>query len=365
MKNPYKLKGGAPITDLRFDAKRLGQKMDLAIASNGELNAHNKPELIEAITNLVEAASQGKIEIDSTADRHSSTSVDLRRRVVAAINNDSTGTRLAQAGVSLAAEIDETAAREGLLRNILQEDTLKQGQFPRTRVKKLDVVAVVAHSAAELAPQFVREKNIFPPEFYIDANLEIENLDIHQSTGDLLEEKYVEGLQAIMVQEDRLLFEAADISAGFPNPLLYMTGGLDLTYFSQLRNTVLGWGVPAGMAVISYDLWTDIITDADFAGAFDPVSKYEIILTGQLGTILGLPIRTDGYRPAELRVLNPGRMYVFSSKEYLGTYTNRGGVESTPITGALRGRPTKGWYLTEVFSMLLANTRSVAIGVKS
>jgi hypothetical protein len=96
----------------------------------------------------------------------------------------------------------------------------------------------------------------------------------------------------------------------------------------------------------------------------DPVSKYDLVLNGELGILLGLRIVTDGYRAPELQVLNSGEIYVVGQAQNHGQFTTRGGVESTPIDGALKNKNSKGWWLAENISVIITNARSVAKGQK-
>jgi hypothetical protein len=94
----------------------------------------------------------------------------------------------------------------------------------------------------------------------------------------------------------------------------------------------------------------------------DPVTKYDLVMHGYLGTLVGLQLLTDAFRQPTQKVLSRGEIYVVGSPENHGAYTDRGGVRSTPTSGADQGNTSKGWLLSEMFSFILANPRSVAKG---
>jgi len=359
-KNPYAgvkftLASGAEITDLR-----LGSSAEPALASSGEINAHNQKELLTKITELVTASSTGAVRRNYVNEKDRK----LHREVLAAAFTDKTGQKWRQLGIALAAKIEEAAYREGFMRNLMVEEQLNQGESPRCRMRVNNVIAMIATSVADVMPQLVRERIYFPPEFYINANVEVENRDIDQISSDILDEKYTEGLQNIMVQEDLLWKKLADGTIGSANNITYIAGQLTPTTLSTLRNNVTHWKIPATTCLLAQDYWNDIVGNSEFQSMLDPVSKYDLVLNGELGILLGLRIVTDGYRAPELQVLNPGDIYVVGQAQNHGQFTTRGGVESTPIDGALQGRNSKGWFLAENLSCIITNARSIAKGSK-
>lgn len=347
----FALKNGSPLTDLRF-----GKRGELAIASNGELNANSNKELLHRIGQLMTAASNGEI-----AQEQKATAAELaqaRREEFAAALTDPA--KWADLGIAIAAELDEAAARDGFLRALVVEESLQTGQRPQIRVRYPNVVAVTATSVAEVSPQFVRDKYLYPVEFHIVANLEIDNTEINQATGDILDEKYREGLQAVMVEEDRMWKRGADATVGLANPLTTISSALTPAILSAVTESVRDWNLPVTSAVLATDFWTDIATNSAWQVVFDPVAQAEILLTGRLGQIYGVQLRTDGFRPAEQKVLERGELYVVAQPEYHGAITTRGGLTPTSLDGALHGRTTRGWYMQEPISFAISNARSVA-----
>jgi hypothetical protein len=192
----------------------------------------------------------------------------------------------------------------------------------------------------------------------------MEERDIGQSSGDLLEEKYQEGLEAIMVGEDRLWKQMADQAAVVVNTITYFTTFIP-SIFSQIRSQVSGWGIPAAYCVLAYDLWDDIIGSTGFSEWFDPVTKHELVLEGQLGSMLGCQLITDAFRLPELKVLDPGDVYIVGAPETHGALQQRGDLSSNPITKYDDAKPQRGWYLFEIIAMAIINAKSVSIGRRS
>lgn len=351
----FAMSNGAPLTDLR-DRSR-GQ----LVASNGELNATDKRDLMQAISRLIAVAGSGQI-VDTQQQATAAQLARQRNDVLVAAQNDPA--KWAEIGVAMAAEISEANAREGFLPMLAIEEPISQGQDARIRVRKVNVVAVVAVGPGEIRSQTVRDKYFYPTEFSLVAYLEVENRDLARATGDVLDEKYQEGLQALMVQKDRLWKAAADAAVSAVNtPTTYSS--FTPQTFAAAREQVTDWNIPVQTAIIANNLWSSIATSAAWQAVFSPVEQSEVLLTGTLGTIHGTQIRTDGFRREEQRVLQAGEFYVVSSPEYHASFTSRGGPVPTPINGALHGRTTKGWVIEELFSFTLANPASVAKGYRA
>ena len=349
------LANGDPITEIRL-GKSHSASLD---EKTGEFNAYNTKELLQQISQLMAAVASGQI-VEETKTQTSSK--DDRRELLAAALNDPTGEKWAVLGAGLARQINEQADREGFLRRICSGNTLRQGEIARVPMPQHDTLAVVATSALNIGYQTIRQRVFTPDEFEIQANVRVEALDIEQINGDLLEHAYNDGLQAIMVAEDRLWKKAADQTVGITNDLELIAGELTTKALGKLRQAVARWNLPAVTAIIANDFWSDIIGSNDFATFLDPITKYDLAMNGQLGTLVGLSLVTDAFRQPNQKVLQPGEIYVVSSPENHAAYTTRGGIRSTPTSGANAGNSTRGWFMSEPFSFVLANNRSIAKG---
>lgn len=367
MSNPFAgakmvLKNGDPLEELRF-GKSTSRALD---SKSGEFNAYDKKDLVNAITSLMTSVSSGQVtpayKSEMATSAEYAQQVSERREILAAAYNDTSGEKWAALGASLALQLQEARNREGFMRRICVGQTLKQGEIARVAMPAWDSIAIVATSSAAVGYQIIRNKVFLPQEFEINANLRVEQLDIEQVSGDILEQSYNQGLDNIMVQEDNLWKKAADQAVGVVNPLNYVGGALTPRILAAVRQAVTDWNLPATTAIIANDYWTDITGSAEFAAMLDPVTKYDLVMHGYLGTLVGLTLLTDAFRQPTQKVLNRGEIYVVGSPENHGAYTDRGGVRSTPTSGADMGNTTKGWLLSEMFSFVLANPRSIAKG---
>lgn len=362
-KNPFKktaFRTPVVASELRFG----GRGTELAVGRNGELNASSQADMFKQMARFLEMASSTGIVTAEQANAAENSAAIARRReaLTAAFGSKEAH---AEVGEVLAEELYLAANREGFARRFLARQQLGQGQIPQVRLRMKNVVGVVASSPSKTQTQIMRDNMHFPPEFYITARPFVEKREIDQSTGDVLEEKYIEGLEGIMVAEDRVFYNMVKAGIGLENNQTTVVGTLNPTSLSVFRNQVTRWDIPAASLLIANDLWTDIVADTGFQQIIDPVSKHELLLTGQLGTILGMTLFSDAYRHPQHKVLNQGDMVCIGAAENLGQYTDRGGIDSLPIDSAIEGIPGRGWMLQESFSMVIANSRAVAFGRRS
>lgn len=357
MKNPYKTQFKRPViaTDLKFGGQT-------AVGRNGEMNAWDKGDLAQQIARLMQVASTQGVVSEETASSQEDLSAKRRQAVMAAFSSPEAHKEL---GATLADEIYLAGKRDGFMRRLLVRQEVQKGSIPNIFMRMKQVVALVASSPSQLQAQLIRDNRYYPPEFYIEARPFIEQREIEQSTTDILEVKYIEALEAIMVQEDRLWYRLATGTVNIANPFSNISGQLTANTLANMRSLVNRWNIPASNVLIASDIWNDIISEPSFRDVIDPVSKHELLLTGQIGTIFGMTVYTDGFRHPQHKVFNQGDIIVVGDAVNHGAYTDRGGINSQPIDGTHERVPGRGWFMSQLMSMLVANARSVAKGQRS
>jgi len=334
--------------------------------NDGNINASNNTELALAITEIAKQIRQGNFVPDSHEETQSSLETAAERR--AALKEayyDRAGNSWAELGAAITMEINERMEREGFMRTILKDSPIEDGSVARIRVKQRNVHAIATKGLAQVYPQYVRENFIPADEFYVTAQPRVEEKDFMQSSSDLLDDKYFEGLEAIMVEEDRILVKMLRAADGVSNNLTNFSGAFTPAIFAAIKRNVEHWRIPVNAAIVAMDLLTDASTGTTFSTWWDPISKWEIIKTGRIGNVLGTTIITDGFRQPELQVLNDGEFFILGAPEYLGGYTSRYPVQSRAVDEFERFVPARGWAMHEMISMVVANARSVARGQRT
>lgn len=339
--------------NLSFADTRLG-------GANGEINAGSKNELIKAVQALAMAVQGGHYE----EAKENNTELEARRgELVTAAVRDNDGAAWKALGEVISDEVHETMGRQAFAYKTLVHKPLARGEVGRIRIRKKDVVAYFATRNPEVIASQVRQHYVYPPEYYLVGRILIEDAEIEQASGDLLDDKYQDGLEQILRQQDLVWKRLVDASAtAYNDSFLFNT--FTPTVFASMQNQVMRWGIPVHMAIVSFDLWPDIIADTEFSTWFDPVSKHEIVMNGYLGRILGTEIHTDGFRYDTLKVLEPGECYFLGAPQNLGAITKRKELSSAPINLHLMGRPERGWFMEQIEGMAIVNPRAVVRGRK-
>lgn len=323
---------------------------------HGEINAYDKKDLMNKIKAMVHAAHSNELQ-------QTNEFAQQRAELVEAAIADVTGDTWRVVGEVLADEIMETMGRDGFLRKVLARKDLKKGDIGRLTIRKKDVLGFTATTDSNGVTSFVNQYYVYPEEFYVKAHILIEDRELQQAPGDLLEDKYIDGLEQLMVQEDLVLKRLLDAAAPSYNDVVGFNS-FTPAIFSTAKNQIEQFALPCSTAILSIDLLNDVLTDLEFSTYFDPVSKREVIMSGTVGSFFGVNIITDGFRYDTLRVLNPGEFYFLAPPNTLGAQTVRQDVMTAPINLYLIGKPSRGWYMHKIEGQSVVNGRAVVRGVR-
>ena len=323
------------------------------VGSNGELNASSKKDLLNQQQRFLSAAAEGHmLAIDSQTSK----------ALVQAAFNDGDAHRVLGEKISDALYI--TCNRQGFMRRYLAKNDVQQGSIPRFPMRTKNVTAVWSTSPTKIATQIMRDKWFTPPELNIVARPFITQIELNQSAGDVLQEKYIEATEAVMVAEDRLWYNQVNALVGVDNNQTLISGQLTPYTLATVATQVTRWGLKASHLLVAADMWQDIIGNSDFFTAIDPVARHELLLTGQLGTIYGMTVTSDAYRHPEHKVLNQGEFFIISDALNHGAYSDRGGIIANPTDITVEQIPGRGWVMYESIATIVANSRSVAKGIR-
>ncbi len=322
-------------------------------SGKGELNASSKKDLFAQQQRFLSAAAQGSmLSIDAATSRE----------LVQAAFNDKEAHRILGEKISEALYV--TANRQGFMRKYLAKIDVQQGSIPRFPLRNKNVTAVWSTSPTKIESQIVRDKWFTPPELSIIARPFIPQVELNQSSGDVLQEKYIEAVEATMVAEDRLWYNQVQSVVGVDNNLSIVSGQLTPYSLMTVVTQVTRWGLKAAHLLLASDLWQDVVGNTDFQNAIDPVARHELLLTGELGTMYGQTITTDAYRHPEHKVMGRGEFYVISDALNHGAYSDRGGLQSVPTDISVEKIPGRGYVVHESIAVSVANSRSVAKGLR-
>lgn len=351
-----------PATEFR---PRGGERL---VASNGDLNANDKRDLMGQISQLLNGVRSGVV----ARNDNETISLDQKRQIMAERKavledalSDKSGEKWLALGETIAEEIYEALGREGFTRKVLGFKPIKKGEQARIAIRKKDVIAYyIANTNPTVVATSVRQSYLMPPDAYLLARIVIDNLELELADTDLLEIKYNDGLEQILKEEDLRTKTLFDQSATTYNELVFFNA-FTPSVFQSMRTQIARWTIPVAHAILAVDLWDDILADTEFAAYYDPVSKHQIIMEGTLGSFYGVTLLTDGFRYDTLQVLNPGEVYFLGTEKALGVVMERKPLTVENTIGAVIGQPTRGWFFEQIESVVVANPRSVVRGIRA
>lgn len=333
----------------------------------GELNAGSTREAVALLGRLLREVASGTAHFDTPEQVDRAAARKELLADLASAWRDRSSTAWQDIGNAIALEVTEALTREGLLRTVLAPGDLAQGEKPRIRVRTKNVLAVVSTSVGAVKTQYVRDRYLEPAEMVVSASPRVTEIDIHQGSADLLEDVFLRSQEAVMVGEDRAWYNAMLSLIGVANDQTAMTGGMTPANLASLRQNVARWNLGPEICLIGGEVGSSLLSNSSgFSDVFDPVTQYELIRTGRLGTLFGMRVITDGFRDPNQTVLGSKDVIVLSSPVNHGGYTERnGGVVSNPVDESVNGVPARGWFVYSVISLAIANPRSFAYGLVS
>ncbi len=342
---------------------RVVQTDGYMLDSQGNIHAHTKRELLDRQAALLHQARSGEIRPARIRKKAQVTVEDKQewQALCAAAHASKAGLQVM--GEVISDEVWETMNRDGLVRHLLAMKNLQGGETARIRVRKKDVVAYMATTAASVSEVMINQDYVYPKEVFVKGGVTIDERTLQQASTDLLDEKYQDMLEAVAVREDRLFKFMLDLAAPTFNNLTSFVTFTPGT-MATLMNQVGGWNLPTATMLVAYDLLTDMRADPDWTAWYDPVSKHQLVLEGYLGNLLGVEILIDGFRYENLRVLSPGEVYMMTTPVALGTFTQRDQLKSQAIDRYAFFQAKRGWFLFEVISITIVNPRGVAKAIR-
>jgi len=340
-----------------------GARSERLVGNNGEINASNKSDLMHQIKNLIDGVKTGVVAKTDQEDRHAVQAA--RQNELNEAIADKSGEKWLALGETITDEIYEALGREGFTRKILGFKPIKRGDIARIAIRKKDVLAYyIASTEPTVVASVVRQDYLHPPDAYLIARIKIDNLELELADTDLLEHKYNDGLEQILRQEDLRTKALLDQASTAYNELVFFNA-FTPSVFQSMRTQIARWTIPVAHALISVDLWDDILADTEFASYYDPVSKHQIIMEGVLGSFYGVTLLTDGFRYETLQVLNPGEVYFLGTPKALGVVMERKPLTVENTSGAIIGEPSRGWFMEQIQSQVIANSRATCHGQRA
>lgn len=327
------------------------------VASNGEINASNKEDLMKGISALMALASAGQVK--KAEEKAVASVADHKAMLAEASTNYDAAVALAD---TFTAQVNETLGRDGFARRLMQFRQLNNGDVLKVRLRKRDTLAFVTTSNPNTIASVARQQFAIPEMFNISCNVNIEKIELAQDTGDLLQDRYEDALEQVMCAEDRVFLKLAREAAGVYNSPFGFTNFTPEVCAAMRTAIQQNGGIPVTQMLVSYDIWNDIIANPEFTAFYSEIAKHELVLEGNIGTLMGMNIVTDGYRIETLRVLPQNTVYMFGAPETLGVIGQWGDMSVDSVNKANFGQARLGWFINVIEAMCIGNARSVTMG---
>lgn len=330
---------------------------------SGELNAYSKRDVIEAHKVILQSLQSASQQPQPFQTRTAQFGEDMEQLLVEAFA-DKEGNSWQVLGQEMGNVIFETMGREGLARRLMIVDQGDKGVL-RFRVRKKDVRGFMVTEAVNIVPSVIRGHWVYLDEFFLTFNVHVDEREIAQIDGDILDEKYHDGLEQLMRAEDVVAKTLWDANVGVANDLVYFNT-LTPAVFAELKSSIQDWGVrPVSNAVIASNLWDDILASPEFVAWFDPVTKRELLLEGHIGVLMGVYLYTDAFRYDTLKVMDDGEIYLFGPPRSVGGIVERMRTQVDATNQFNQGRAIRGWFGRQVEGMTCPNARAIAKGQRS
>jgi hypothetical protein len=357
------LRNSTAAPPIRGREVRINGSRERIVGNNGEINASNKKDLFANLSQLFAGVADGTIDVANDKDESSTqmTAAEKLEAVLAAFN-DKNSPVWGELGQSLAMDINLTIAREGFMRLLLVRNEVV-GRVAQIRTRYNNITAVIMTTPSMVAPQYIINNWVSAPEFDIIENVLVSGNDITIEGESILQEQYDFGLTSFLVGEDRAWKKLADAVVGTIIPLQLYTAPFAPNDLINLEALLIAQGVNPSTVVMHLMYWQFFLGTGAFSDWFDPATKYQLLQTGQIGTLLGLTFVTDGFRQRNMQVLQPGEIYMVGPPDQHGGYTDRGPIMAVPIDGYSQGLDARGWFMKERMSMSLVNPYSVVKGM--
>ncbi|EHM1384052.1 hypothetical protein KFS98_003539 [Salmonella enterica] len=358
--------GGGLAGNPMITAKSLnfGKSNEMLVNAQGLINASSFEELFAIQAALMAARANGTITEDPNAIKAQvAAKQDAYNKLTAAFQ-DSNDPNFNIIGAGLTDSIRKTAFRAGFLRRFLRERTVKPGEQRRSRLRENQVVALTIGPNSRVEESRHQGNYAFPETDTIATHIKISERSLYEEGFEILDEKAEDGLEAIMVKEDRNLLNLFDRAVAITGShVIFPTLTPQVLSIGKQKVENTG-GLPVNDLLMANNLWSEVTGNSEFYQWLSPIEKHEQVLTGKVAKMLECDITTDAYLESKLRVLKPGDFYFVAASDYLGELLTVQELTSSEASGEDNGEAWRGWFVREQLAYALTNINGVSRGSK-
>lgn len=154
----------------------------------------------------------------------------------------------------------------------------------------------------------------------LSAVVRIQKTEITSSanTRSVLEDAYVDLYEQLYVCEDRMLLRHMRDNLLMENHLRETDGNYSGKLHMKLRECLSKYQMHVHSVGAATSVYTSIIASREMIGYFDPTTRFEALMRGELGTLLGSNVLSDAFRHPQHRIFNDGDVWAFAEPMELG-----------------------------------------------
>ena len=332
--------------------------------AKGEMNASSRKDAIEKLASLLDEVKDGGISMQTTADDGEQQRMSELVQAAMEDRMQTPNGPFCVLGETLSDVLYETTGRLGWGRKIYAKQDVEKGKEGRFRIRQKNVVSHIITKDEYVPRCVVNQPYLYPPVITLAANLTISDNEEAMAPLEFMDEKFQDGLEAILVREDNYIRTLLLAASSVENSV-YSFVALTPAIWSNMQLQIVRHGLDVPNAIIANDLWTDIRTSTDFLAVFEPVKQLQLIEEGYIGSLYGTNIITDGYIYPTMKVLNPGEMYFVANPVATGGICDYQALQSEPISLHQIGVSARGWWMHQTSGYINSNARAVCRGYRS
>jgi HK97 family phage major capsid protein len=345
-----------------------GMKARRAFNEGGEVNASNTREAAQVVASILNsAAAQEYMQPDDTG-----IDVNEANQILRTAATTEEGMRyIAQESVD---PIKDVLDYRGMARSMLKTVNVPNGT---RHFLQLDVRA----TAAVINGRHGKSVQISQPDaeyveadrFTITSNAKMSIVSLHEARFDMLSRIQDTMRQEIEREEDKRFIALVDTSAQIGgNTNVAYSGAPSVGVFEAMKYQIEKHPKNVGAFMMHrlelsnlINSWAGNPITGPGGSPVDFVTQREVILSGWVGNVLGVPLKiTAGSRTADV-VIPTGRIYAVAPKEELGEFGVHIDLMAEPYTLAAQGEPAKGFLAVEHISMVIPRAYSCVRAVRS
>ena len=329
----------------------------------GELNAYSKADAIQQQQKFAGLQSKYQRRPGKTSSLYTPAEKQAIVESVFASGNDAERLRF---GAEMVPLILDRLDYEGFIRQVFRTHELAQGQI-NSYEKDINVGALVIQEDGQTIETQVKGNRILPPEFLVTANPKISISEIAQRQYDIVDRTHDKATFQIMLKEDRMGLRELYQASTMENSQINITSGLNKSALESIQYEVERHRLMVDKFIMNRSELGDLKKNIN-AIDYDPITSRDLLLTGIFGNIWGVNIFVSAGQDEqglENVAVPEGMVFAVTEGRYLGAMPIRVNLTVLPADQFVFGAPQYGWLFLEQISMVVLNSKSVSVGIKS